>query len=691
MDFKYIIDKNTPIVFSEKKSPEAVSLAMRDLGNDWYRVLGMEPIILDELPDDYCGNAILIGSAAEGFAQKPSERESFSVKLSGKCLCLTGADELGEVYAIYNFSKSVLGVDPWYYWNDITPDRKEKIELDANFELSHGAPTFKYRGFFINNEDMLTGSFYDPTYQNMMSPYHFDKICELILRLNGNIIAPGTRIFPDEPIRDIASRRGLYVNDHHVTPLGLNVYKWPEELPFSYVTHPEILEEMWAKCVDAQKHRKMLWTVSFRGKGDGPFWNVDPAAPVGEAERADIINRAVAKQVELIRNAQPDADIIFNMYFEQAELYKKGLLKIPEGVIKVWPNNGAGTMADNGMASDGDGAYFHITACRNRTSEAVSPAKAFGELGRFAKNGATGCLVMNVGNIRSFPISISAVMDVVYDSKLYTAASPDEEMDKYIEAYASRTYGEYTKKAAEIYQKFFRCSNFRMPREDMAPFGYGGECLGMYASDWRADFDPVLPEFRQSLYMHELARKFIRVLSDGEEFSEIWEKTVDDFNAILEEDTAYLPSLLEDANALYANVSEKAKKLCNTNMVAQIRTINSANIAMYNEGLSIKAYMAGDKEKARAYMQKAFDYVEDVFEAFHTTEDDKWSQWFKYECLACYFHTYDLIRCVLSLFDGNGKTLVRPFIDFGGHGYRVSIYQYRTEKNPNYPLLGRVQ
>ncbi|MBQ7336650.1 MAG: glycosyl hydrolase 115 family protein, partial [Clostridia bacterium] len=542
------------------------------------------------------------------------------------------------------------------------------------------------RGFFINNEDMMTGSFRDPLDENLISPYHFDKICELILRLHGNTIAPGTRVYPDETARDNASQRGLYVNDHHVTPLGLNVYAWPRELPFSYITHPEILEEMWKKCIDAQKHRKMLWTVSFRGKGDGPFWHVDRAAPADDAGRADVISRAVAKQVELIREVQPHADIIFNMYYEQAELYKKGLLKIPEGVIKVWPNDGAGILSDGGQAGAGDGAYYHITACRNRVCEAVSPETCYRELGKLKKNGGNGCIIINIGNIRPFPVSISTVMDFAYRSDRYLEKAPAQQMEETILQYAKRHYDACAQEVSDIYTKFFRCSNFRRPQKDKAPFGYGDECLGMYAGMWRHSYNQVLTEFRQSLYMHEIARKYIKVVKGEEKFTEIWVKTVDDFNSILQEDEAYLPTLSKEAEALFEKIPPRSKDLYLQNVLVPIHAINHLNLAMEHEGLSLKAYFAGNKEEAICEMEQALAEIEQVFHTFHRGESAKWHVWYKNECLACYPHTHDLIACVLSLLKGEGEIIVRPFVDFSGHNKHVSLYQHKRG-NANFPYL----
>jgi len=689
MGAAFAIDRHTPIVMW-KGETVGVQKALDDLANDWYTVFGMEPHVLEELPQFYHGPAIYVGEAAEEHAKtdRVIGRECYRVERNGNALTLRGSDELGLIFAIYRFSEDVLGVDPWYFWNDFLPKKQDVITLPEDFELIGKEPSFRYRGFFINNEDLLTGSYRDPYGENQIDPYYFNKICELILRLYGNTIAPGTRIYPDETARDFISARGLYVNDHHVTPLGLNVYTWPKDLPFSYVTNPEVFEDLWKKCIDAQKHRKMLWTVTFRGKGDGPFWHMDQNAPADNAGRGAVISRAIAKQVEMIRAVQPDADIIFNMYEEQAELYKEGHLQIPEGVIRVWSNDGAGYLTDAGRSEVGDGVYFHVSACRNRITEAVSPATCYQEIGRLRKKGGDGCLIINVGNIRPFPVSLGSAMKFAYDAERYLQKEPHAQMEQTIAEYAQSHYDdpEIAAKVASIYVRLFDTSNFRYPQKDKAPFGYGFECLGMYKTMWRAGYNQVLTEFRQSLYMHELARKYIRVLKGEEEFSEIWAKTVDDFNSVPHEETAYLPTLWAESQALIDEIPARSKDLFLENVVTPIRAIHFLNVAMEHEGLSVKAYMRGEKQKAIAEMQAAIDAMEEIFKGFHLVESVKWQVWYKHEYLACFVHAHNLMECVLSLLTGNGETIVRPFYDFGAHNKHVSLYQFERG-NQHFPYF----
>lgn len=673
---KMILTADTPWIVCNSVS-EAVKRAVRDLRNDWYSVFGCPPLFHEAQK----GIRLLIGGECP-----IREREAYAIYIKDQAIVLSGADDLGLIYAIYTFSEKVLGVDPWYFWNDFPPLHKNQIEVEQNFSVSHGSPTFKYRGFFINNEDMVSGSFPDPLRENAISLQMFEKICELILRLKGNIIAPGTRIYPDETSRDLADIRGLYVNDHHVTPLGLNVYMWPKEIPFSYGTHPEIFEKYWKQCIDAQKHRRMLWTVGFRGKGDGSFWNDDKNAPATEEERAAIISRAVAKQVELIREVQPDADIIFNMYHEQAVLCAKGLLEIPENVIRVWPNDGAGIMSDEGKVANGDGAYFHVTACRNRICEAVSPERVYSELGRYVQAGATGCLVMNVGNIRHFPISIGAVMDFAYDPKPFLQKNSELQMEERISDYAKKHYDCRSADVADLYIKFLRCSNFRRPRPDRAPFGYGSQCLGLYEGMWDATVNQVLIDFRQNLYMHEIARQFIRVLRGESVFSEIWRLTINDFEAVLHEPEAWLPELSEKAHALEPDIPARSKALYQLNVIAQIDMTNELNNCQSALDHAVLEYMDDNRAEAELQIHRAIVFLETGLDALHRTESCKWPYWFSYESLSCYWHTRDLLRAVYSLLKGEESVSIRPFIDFKGHGKQVNSYHYERG-NQFFPLL----
>src|SRR5262249_4808272 len=160
-----------------------------------------------------------------------------------------GGDMRGTIYAIYQFSEDYLGVDPLYYWTDHAPASKPRVDLPDGLSKDFAAPGFKYRGFFINDEDLLTGWGPGEATDHTGLPLAvWNRIYETTLRLKGNIVAPGTWIFSNEPQIAAAAKRGLIVTQHHAIPLGVNVARWPEDAPYNFSAHPEVLERAWTNA-----------------------------------------------------------------------------------------------------------------------------------------------------------------------------------------------------------------------------------------------------------------------------------------------------------------------------------------------------------------------------------------------------------------------------------------------------------
>ncbi|EIP96411.1 hypothetical protein OpiT1DRAFT_00826 [Opitutaceae bacterium TAV1] len=76
-------------------------------------------------------------------------------------VAISGADELGAIYGIYEFSHRFLGVDPLWFWKDIEPAPLTPADLRARLAASpptilSAPPAFRYRGWFVNDEDLLS-------------------------------------------------------------------------------------------------------------------------------------------------------------------------------------------------------------------------------------------------------------------------------------------------------------------------------------------------------------------------------------------------------------------------------------------------------------------------------------------------------------------------------------------------------
>ena len=176
----------------------------------------------------------------------------------------------------------LLGVDPQAFWTEHPPVSRAGVQIAEPPLTAAGllgrvgggamSPTFEYRGFFVNDEDMLGGFAEDPLGESVFDVRMWDRVFELILRLKGNAVIVGTAAYPDERSLDLAARRGLYLAEHHITLLGTNTFQWPVGVPYSYNKTRETLTYAWRGVVEQQAGRQMLWTVGYRGLNDYAFW-----------------------------------------------------------------------------------------------------------------------------------------------------------------------------------------------------------------------------------------------------------------------------------------------------------------------------------------------------------------------------------------------------------------------------------
>jgi hypothetical protein len=394
---KLPIDISSSITIVESPDESApVRRAAEDLVHDFGKVFGREPERVDDL-EDAGPVAILIsesGHVHPGIKCKTTtDPESFAFSVLHvpghqplkELVCLTGADMRGTNYAIYQFSQSILGVDPMYLWTDEEPKRFDSISLPPDFEKAYSKPVFRYRGFFINDEDLLSG--WIPATKSEHSGIAlrvWDNIFETILRLKGNMVVPGTWIFPDDAQVHAAAERGLIINQHHAIPLGVNVARWPKDVPYNFSTHPEILERAWANAVATYKPEdEVLWSVGLRGLSDASYASLDPSVRGNDQLLGKRVSGAIADQIKIVRARYPKAQFVTDLWQEGARLMQEGYLKIPPEVRLVWADTGYGDMQDGGKVTSGQGIprshdewtgqpAFRVGSCR-RNSGGVGP------------------------------------------------------------------------------------------------------------------------------------------------------------------------------------------------------------------------------------------------------------------------------------------------------------------------------
>lgn len=478
-----IVINSKSTIFINSNEPIPIQKAVADLASDFKSVLG-RPIRIVHTPAAVSHSTIWITfkhNRPEA-VQVPNGWEYLHLQVirdpwpgspARDAVVLTGSDMRGTIYAIYQFSQEFLGVDPLYWWTDNRPARQDEIHVPGKLNETSG-PGIRYRGLFINDEDLLTG--WTPGLRDGtgISLKTWDHIFEAILRLKGNMVVPGTWIFPYEPQVQAAAERGLIISQHHVNVLGLDTYRWPKDKPYSFSSHPELLEAAWKRAVNQYpEDAEVIWSLGYRGENDRPFWDVDKDSPSTDAGRAHVILAAIDKEISIIKQRNSKPVLIFNAWREGAQYIQEGLLHLPEGITVVWPDDGRGMIQDGGRMRSGQGIYYHVAMMddhSNHYTEMVPIKRIQHELGRAVRAGATQYLVVNTANIRPVTMTTRAVMELAWDPRPWLAGNSDQST-KYLQNWATEEFGPSAANGLVKYYRAYFAAPARYGKSEDAVMG----------------------------------------------------------------------------------------------------------------------------------------------------------------------------------------------------------------------------
>ena len=683
------ITGDTPwVVMTEDYEVPAIQAAIRDAERDWYKVFGYPPVVFrDNVRRAWTGPVVVFGSAE-------NTKELIDVKLPAgaeqhklfarqakhnPAIAAIGADTRGTVFAIYTFCERVLGIDPMYVFTDNVPKRHSEISFTAKQAFTSKVPTFENRGWFINDEELHDGMHRDPLGGNVISMEWMNKILETLLRCKGNMICPESSPYPDATVYDLCKRRDVIITHHHVSPTGLNMMNWPKGVPFSYITHKDILEEAWRKSVKAQADKKVAWVIGFRGESDGAFWNSDPAAPKDDAGRAKVIADAMQKQTEIIREADPDATIVAALWNEQGRFYNAGILKIPDGVGKMFSDDGRGFMRDNGDGSDldpGDGLYYHVMMMmntQNRTTEAVPPARIYRELKRYVEKGATKYAIINVSGIRPAVMSVEAIMDFLWDAEPALSKAPDVAMKEYLTDWHAKAFGPGI--AADLTELRLHYYDIPYMREKMPVQGR-----------WRGARAEHLIQY----LIQEMLNQYGKAIEKGEELKGIegFENQFKQAKEPLAETAEFFPPLREQTKKLAQKVHSERAEFYQAVFTYQVAVHMHSCRALSIVNNAFDQYLVDKDPKSFAKSLKlALDEQEKIIAEAHKAEYGIWDTMFMHVRLM------DLWRTRLLLKQTIAKIEKKPYTD-GYRGYMRgsfwgSAQEYMQHGNGVYPYFYR--
>jgi len=691
---KGVVLDRTVTLLTNAEVREPIQKAVEELAADFQAVFGTRPKIIHR-QEDSGPVTIFIGEQSslpnEIRPTTLSAPESFSISLREakwdprhptEVVVLSGADMRGTIYAVYQFSEKYLGIDPLYYWTDHQPPHRTSIPLPKSLNETYAPPVFTYRGFFINDEDLLTGwAPGEAQDKTGISLEVWNRIFETILRLKGNMVAPGTWIFPDDPQVKLAAKRGLIIAQHHAIPLGLNVARWPKDVPYNYSEHPEILERAWKNAVHSYlPEQEVLWTVGLRGLSDVTYASMDSHVRDNSKALGALISKAIADQMEIVRSVRPDAKFVTNLWQEGAKLVQQGDLKTPPEVSAVWADDGYGYLQDHGEVSSGQGIYDHVAMMNgraNQLTEMVPVTRSFSEIGRYQKTGATRYFLVNTSDIRPVTMSIRAVMDAVWKG----VPSGEDAAGEFYGQWSSEQFGEkVAARLAALYKEYFN-----------APAHFG---------------DP-LHEYGDQLYHTEVRRMLLAYMIDSSLYAipsqaPKWSvsRLLDGFGVgpdhltakeWLSQTTAKEIKQCGDAQPRWDAVWKEAlalepvvpiarRNFYREQVLAMIAINRESNRILHLVSEAIQDGEKGNKAKAQQEIAQALAAFDEIQRAEAGAEYGKWKHWYRGDWLTGIYRTRQLVQ-TFSKFLDDPETHIAPPVLWDGWEAYYHIMHYEGDRS----------
>ncbi|OLC76138.1 MAG: hypothetical protein AUH78_07460 [Gemmatimonadetes bacterium 13_1_40CM_4_69_8] len=360
--------------------------------------------------------------------------ESYRVVTAPRTVWLVGSNPRGTAFAAYTLSER-LGVDPLYLWTGYVPEHRDPLVLKGT-RFAQGPPTFRYRGFFHDDEDILPRPFDARGYPLQTGDVPlawYQRFFETALRLRMNMVAPYVRVHRRFEVQQLASEWGLYYTSHHYdilvsNPFGLTTFNLAVERgvrpDYDWLTNRDGLLTFWRGGVTENHTLDVIWPVGLRNTSDRSYlW---PAGTTDD-DKARVFREVIGLETAMVRDALPPGRspvFHFTMYSEMLDLYRRdpAAFGLPDDVIIVWPDDNDGHM--RGLPTDRGrwkhGVYYHLAYLggnlSKQTTHTVAPATIAGEFQRIVQARATEYMLVNVSELRDYVMGARLIADITWNA-----------------------------------------------------------------------------------------------------------------------------------------------------------------------------------------------------------------------------------------------------------------------------------
>ena len=459
-----------------REDPLNVRQAAIFLAGDIERISGFRPAIVDAPSAGATSiRLVTLGTAAlprevdvRGMA---GQWESYVVVTTPKTVWLVGSNPRGTAFAAYTLSER-LGIDPLYLWTGYLPEHHDPLVLKAT-RFVQGPPTFKWRGFFHDDEDILPRPFNAQGQPDQLGDVPLDwykKYFETALRLKMNMVAPYTRVHRRYEVQQTASDWGLAYTSHHYdilvsNPFGLTRFNLGVERgirpEYDWFNNKDGMLTFWRGGVMENRHLDVIWPVGMRNTDDrGYNW---PQGTTDE-DKARTFHEVITDQVNMVKELLPPGKtplFHFTMYTEMLPLYQKdpNAFDLPSDVIIVWPDDNDGHMRGlpTSLGKWKHGVYYHLAYLGGNLSKqnvsTVAPSTIATEFQKIVQAGATEFMLVNMSEVREYVMGARMIADITWNAPEAFAA-PDA-AGRYIGWFSHEYFGAGADAAAATYAQYF--------------------------------------------------------------------------------------------------------------------------------------------------------------------------------------------------------------------------------------------
>lgn len=394
-----------------------------------------------------------------------------------KALVVAGCDKRGLAYGLLSISEA-MGVSPYYWWADVPVEHAEEVWLTGRVVSER--PSVKYRGLFINDEDWGLKPWASNNFEKStgdIGPKTYSKVCELLLRLKGNMLAPAmhscTGAFYSHPeSKLVADSFGIVISTSHCEPLLINTAsKWEWDVKrngdWNYKTNSKTILDKWNKRLDEAGKFDNIYTVAMRGLHDEGLRGRLPLD-----ERTQLLGRVIEDQRKLLTQhiKKPITQIpqIFVPYKETMDVYENGL-KVPDDITLVWVDDNFGYMkrVSNPVEqkrSGGAGVYYHISYWGEPHDylwlNTTPPVLMYEELMKVYNTGGNRYWLLNVGDIKPGELGMKTFFDLAWDVNSYDINSINNHQAKFL----GSVFGNgYVSRFQKMLDEYYRLAWSRKP------------------------------------------------------------------------------------------------------------------------------------------------------------------------------------------------------------------------------------